>query len=75
MWRCCGANRADPKTVPGWLATLRRRFGIGEATFVFEGGMSSPVNLAALNEAQLRFVTRLSNTTLEFLRAYLLHTN
>ena len=33
--------------------------------------MSSTVNLEALNEAQLRFVTRLSNTTLESLLAEL----
>jgi hypothetical protein len=64
-------NRADNKTLQGLLATLRRRFGIGEATFVFDGGMSSTVNLAALDEAQLRFVTRLSNATMESLLAEL----
>ena len=64
-------NRADPKTLPGLLTTLRRRFGIREATFVFDGGMSSTVNLAALAEAQRRFVTRLPNTTLESLLAKL----
>jgi len=64
-------NRADNKTLQGLLVTLRRRFGIGEATFVFDGGMSSTVNLAALDEAQLRFVTRLSNATMESLLAEL----
>ena len=64
-------NRADNKTLRGLLATLRRRFGIGEATFVFDGGMSSTVNLAALDEAQMRFVTRLSNSTMESLLAEL----
>jgi transposase len=64
-------NRADNKTLRGLLATLRRRFDIREATFVFDGGMSSTVNLAALDEAQMRFVTRLSNSTLEALLAEL----
>lgn len=64
-------NRADNKTLQGLLATLRRRFGIGEATFVFDGGMSSTVNLAALDEAQMQFVTRLSNATMESLLAEL----
>jgi hypothetical protein len=64
-------NRADNKTLQGLLATLRRRFGIREATFVFDGGMSSTVNLAALDEAQMRFVTRLSNSTLAALLAEL----
>ena len=64
-------NRADNKTLQGLLITLRRRFGIREATFVFDGGMSSTVNLAALDEAQLRFVTRLSNATMESLLAEL----
>jgi transposase len=64
-------NRSDNKTLQGLLATLRRRLGIGEATFVFDGGMSSTVNLAALDEAQLRFVTRLSNATMESLLAEL----
>src|SRR6266446_7534127 len=33
-------NRGDNKTLQGLLRTLRRRFGIAEATFVFDGGMS-----------------------------------
>jgi len=64
-------NRADNKTLRGLLATLRRRFGIGEATFVFDGGMSRTVNLEALDEAQMQFVTRLSNSTMESLLAEL----
>lgn len=54
-------NRADNKTLQGLLATLRRRLGIREATFVFDGGMSSAINLEALNQAQMQYVTRLSN--------------
>lgn len=64
-------NRADNKTLRGLLATLRRRFDIREATFVFDGGMSSTINLAALDEAQMQFVTRLSNSTMEALLAQL----
>jgi transposase len=62
-------NRADNKTLQGLLATLRRRFDLREATFVFDGGMSSTVNLEALDEAQMKFVTRLSNSTMEALLA------
>jgi transposase len=60
-------KRADNQTLQGLLATLRRRFGIREATFVFDGGMSSRVNLQAMNQAQLRYVTRLSAASLEAL--------
>jgi transposase len=62
-------NRTGNKTLVGLLATLQRRFGIAEATFVFDGGMSSTVNLDALTEAHMRFVTRLSNATMEALLA------
>ena len=58
-------NRNDTQTLQGLLHTLRRRFGITEATFVFDGGMSSQINLAALTEAKLTFVTRLSTATLQ----------
>lgn len=64
-------NRADNKTLQGLLATMRRRFGIQEVTFVFDGGMSSTFNLEALNTAQMQFVTRLSNSTMEALLAEL----
>lgn len=60
-------NRNDTQTLQGLLHTLRRRFGITEATFVFDGGMSSQLNLAALTEAKLAFVTRLSTATLQTL--------
>lgn len=60
-------NRNDTQTLQGLLHTLRRRFGITEATFVFDGGMSSQINLAALTEAKLTFVTRLSTATLQTL--------
>jgi hypothetical protein len=62
-------NRTGHKTLQGLLATLRRRFGISEVTFVFDGGMSSVVNLEALSAAHMQFVTRLSNATLEALLA------
>jgi len=58
-------NRADNKTLQGLLRTLRRRFGISEATFVFDGGMSSKLNLEAMSQAHLKYVTRLSSATLQ----------
>jgi transposase len=36
-------NRADTTTLQGLLTNLRRRFGIKEAVFVFDGGMSSKI--------------------------------
>lgn len=57
-------NRNDTQTLQGLLHTLRRRFAIQEATFVFDGGMSSQINLEAMTAAGLGFVTRLSATTL-----------
>lgn len=60
-------NRNDTQTLQGLLHTLRRRFAIQEATFVFDGGMSSQINLEAMTEANLGFVTRLSTVTLRAL--------
>lgn len=60
-------NRNDTQTLQGLLHMLRRRFGIKEATFVFDGGMSSQINLEALNEANLGYVTRVSAATLKTL--------
>jgi transposase len=60
-------NRNDTQTLQGLLQTLRRRFGITEATFVFDGGMSSRINLEAMTEANLGYVTRLSASTLQTL--------
>lgn len=51
-------NRGDTTTLQGLLATLRRRFGIREAVFVFDGGMSSKVNLEAMEALGLHYVTR-----------------
>lgn len=60
-------NRADNKTLLGLLKILERRFGITEATFVFDGGMSGEINLKAMDEAGLKYITRLSNATLDSL--------
>ena len=60
-------NRNDTQTLQGLLHTLRRRFGIREATFVFDGGMSSEINLEAMSAAHLGYVTRLSASTLRSL--------
>jgi hypothetical protein len=58
-------NRNDTRTLQGLLHTLRRRFGIKEAIFVFDGGMSSRINLEAMSAANLGYVTRLSAATLQ----------
>jgi transposase len=58
-------NRGDTTTLQGLLATLRRRFGIQEAVFVFDGGMSSKVNLEAVEALNLKYVTRLGTATLD----------
>lgn len=64
-------NRGDTTTLQALLRTLRRRFGITEAVFVFDGGMSSKVNLDALEVLKLRYVTRLGAGALEELLAQL----
>jgi len=64
-------NRGDTRTLQGLLHTLGRRFGIKEATFVFDGGMSSRINLEAMTAAGLGYVTRLSAATLQSLVAEL----
>lgn len=60
-------NRSDTQSLQGLLHTLRRRFGITQATFVFDGGMSSQINLDAMDAAHLKYVTRLSAATLRAL--------
>jgi transposase len=60
-------NRNDTQTLQGLLHTLRRRFGITTATFVFDGGMSSEINLEAMTAAGLGYVTRLSAPKLQSL--------
>jgi transposase len=57
-------NRGDNSTLTGLLANLQRRFKIQEAMFVFDGGMSSRLNLEALSAQRLQYVTRLSSATL-----------
>lgn len=64
-------NRSDTTTLQGLLHTLRRRFGIQEAVFVFDGGMSSKVNLDAMEALHLKYVTRLVASSLEELLASL----
>lgn len=64
-------NRGDTTTLQGLLSTLRRRFGIKEAVFVFDGGMSSKVNLEAMDHLGLKYVTRLCAGILDELLAQL----
>ena len=58
-------NRGDTTTLQALLRTLRRRFGIQEAVFVFDGGMSSKLNLQAMEVLKLKYVTRLGAGRLE----------
>jgi hypothetical protein len=58
-------HRADTTTLQGFVKILRRRCQIREAVFAFDGGMSSKLNLEALEKTGLKFVTRLGNATLE----------
>jgi transposase len=62
-------NRGDTTTLQGLLRTLRRRFGIKEAVFVFDGGLSSKFNLEAMEALHLKYVTRLTASRLEELLA------
>jgi len=64
-------NRGDTTTLQGLLAALRRRFGISQAVFVFDGGMSSKVNLEAMEALGLKYVTRLCASVLDELVAQL----
>ncbi len=64
-------NRGDTTTLQALLATLRRRFDIKEAVFVFDGGMSSRVNLEAMEALKLKYVTRLCASVLDDLLAEL----
>ena len=64
-------NRGDTTTLQGLLHTLRRRLGIREAVFVFDGGMSSKVNLEAMEALGLTYVTRTGTGVLEELLAQL----
>jgi len=66
-------NRADTTTLRALLGSLKRRFGIEQAIFVFDNGMSSTLNLEAMREEHLHFVTRLSAATLRELIAQLPH--
>ena len=70
-FRFCAETAMTPIRFKGCLHTLRRRFGIKAATFVFDGGMSSQINLEAMSAARLGYVTRLSAATLRGLVAEL----
>ena len=64
-------NRGDTTTLQGLLRTLRRRFGVQEAVFVFDGGMSSKVNLEAMEKLGMAYVTRTGSALLKELLAEL----
>lgn len=60
-------NRTDNTTLRSLLKNLQRRFGVSQATFVFDGGMSSELNLEAMTKEKMGYVTRLSATSLQSL--------
>ena len=60
-------NRGDTTTLLPLVHTLRRRFGIDHAIFVFDGGMSSRINLEAMDAQKLGYITRLSSSILQSL--------
>jgi len=45
-------NQGDTTTLQWLLKTLQRRFGIKEAIFVFDGGMSNHLNLEQMEAEQ-----------------------
>lgn len=60
-------NRADNSTLRPLLENLKRRFGLKKAIFVFDGGMSSSLNLEQMKAEEMDYVTRLSSSTLQAL--------
>ncbi|MEI7813110.1 MAG: IS1634 family transposase [Ignavibacteria bacterium] len=60
-------NRADNSTLKPLLENLRRRFGLKKAVFVFDGGMSSTLNLEQMKAEEMDYITRLSASTLQAL--------
>ena len=60
-------NRDDNSTLAPLLHTLRRRFKIKNAIFVFDEGMSNRINLEQMEADQLDYITRLSSEALKAL--------
>lgn len=58
-------NRADNSTLKPLLENLKRRFGLKKAIFVFDGGMSSSLNLEEMKSEEMDYITRLSASTLQ----------
>ncbi len=65
-------NRADSTTLRSTIKILRRRFQIPEAVFVFDGGMSSKINLQSLEDEGLEALLKdlPSETQLELTDAH-----
>lgn len=60
-------NRCDNSTLVPLLENLKRRFNIKDAIFVFDGGMSSTLNLEQMRKDEMDYVTRLSSSKLQAL--------
>ena len=61
------ARHAYSTTLRRTVKILRRRFKIQDAVFVFDGGMSSKINLQSIEDEGLEFVTRVSKSALKAL--------
>ena len=68
-------NRTDNSTLRPLLENLKRRFGLKKAVFVFDGGMSSSLNLEQMTKEEMDYVIRLSSSTLQALIKDLPHEN
>lgn len=58
--RVFSGSTADPKTLAQAIEILKQRFGVGEVIFVGDGGMIRVTGQKALREAEIRYITALS---------------
>lgn len=59
--RVFAGNTADPSTVPEQIELLKRRFKVQEVVFVGDRGMIKSSGKQALTEANLRYITALTD--------------
>ncbi len=58
--RVFSGSTADPKTLAQAIEILKQRFGVGEVVLVGDGGLIRCTGQKALGEAELRYITALS---------------
>ena len=51
-------TRADNSTLKSLLENLKRRVGLKKAVFVFDGGISSSLNLEQMTKEEMEFEVR-----------------